>query len=285
MSAAITVAFDPSLHLGGAQLRWDTLALAAVLQVALVLWVLGLNARLRGSLSLEALSFVLLATVTGAVIGGRVVHVLDFFDVYAADPVAAVDLGRGSLSLVGAVIGGLVTGGYVCRIAGGRVGAWADAAAIPLLVAIGGGKVALALGGGGQGAPWTGSWALAFAGDGPWRAIDAAVPAWPAQVLEGLWTLAGIPVVMLTRRMASRRYEDRGSLLLLAIAWWLVGRVVVALTWRDVPILGPLGAEAVATLVALLLVVAAAVVIVTFAWRAAPDQAPRSGVLSPRPGA
>ena len=63
-----------------------------------------------------------------------------------------LDLGRGSASLVGAVIGGALSAAYICRLLGGKVGIWADAASVPMLLVIGLGKLALLLGGGGQGA-------------------------------------------------------------------------------------------------------------------------------------
>ena len=74
------------------------------------------------------------------------------------DPVAALDLGRGSASLTGAVLGAIIVGQPApAQLLGVPVGAWADAAAVPLLVAIGGGKLALLLGGAGLGAPWDGA--------------------------------------------------------------------------------------------------------------------------------
>jgi prolipoprotein diacylglyceryltransferase len=259
MPAVVTLAFDPELAIGEVHVRWEAIALAAVLLVALTIWAAGLRARVGRPVPMTDLALVLLTALVGAIAGGRVVHVLDFLDVYTTDLVAALDLGRGSLSLVGAVLGGLAGGAWACRLAGGQVGAWMDAAAVPLLVAIGGGKLAMLLGGAGQGAPWDGDWALVFAGDGPWRALEPAVPAWPSQALEGVWVLLGIPVVVLAdRRLAGGHRAGRGLLLLLAVAWWLTGRIVVAATWREVPIAGPLGAEGVASSIALALVMAAA---------------------------
>jgi prolipoprotein diacylglyceryltransferase len=258
MPAVLTLAFDPWVGVGDLRLRWEALALALVLLVALALWVRALRAEGGSPLRWADVAFVIVATVTGAVVGGRAVHALDFLDAYALDPVAAFDLGRGSASLMGAVLGGMAAGAIAGRLAGVAIGAWADAAALPLLVAIGGGKLALLLGGGGQGEPWDGAWAVAFSGSGPWRSIDPAVAGWPSQALEGVWALLGIPVVWLVgRRLAGGPHARHGLLLLLAVSWWLGGRAVVALTWRDAPKLGPLGTEGAATLVAFVGVAAA----------------------------
>ena len=77
------------------------------------------------------------------------------------------------------------------------------------------------------------------------RSIDAADPSWPSQALEGLWALLGIPVVLALERLVGRTGRSgRGIVLLVALAWWLTGRAVVALTWKDDRLLGPFGPEA-----------------------------------------
>ena len=124
--------------------------------------------RIRG----DAVAALLIAA--GAVVGGRLVHAFDFASAYAAQPASLLDLGRGSLSLVGAVAGGMLTGAYVARLLGYRAGAWLDAAAVPLLFAIGAGKLAMALGGAGQGAPASVDWATVYAGTG-WVSANSAV--------------------------------------------------------------------------------------------------------------
>ncbi len=248
----MTLGFDPRLEVAGLWVRWEAIALATVLLLALALWVVELRDRVGPTTSGEDIAFVLLAVIPGAVVGGRLVHVLDFPAMYMLDVRAAFDFGQGSLSSVGAVVGGCLTGGYMCRLLGGRVGAWADAAAIPLLVAIGGGKLALLLGGAGQGVAWDGPLAVAFGGPGPWRAVDPAVPAWPSQAIEGAWALLGIlPVMLVGERIRGGARDGHGLMLLLAIAWWLSGRTLVALTWRDDPVIGALGAEGIASAIVL----------------------------------
>jgi len=225
----------------------------------------------------EDIAFVVLAAIPGAVVGGRLVHALAYLEAYALDPATLLDLGRGSLSLAGAVVGGALTAAYVCRQLGSRVGLWADAAAVPLLLAIGGGKIAMLLGGAGQGLPWSGRGGVALLGEGPWGSTDPAVPAYPTQVLEGVWALLGIPVVLLVeRRMGRRGRAGQGLTLLVAVGWWLAGRAAVAVWWRDAPLLGPWGAEGVIAIVLL----AAAVTVALFRTMRAgsSDQGPWSAL-------
>ena len=281
MSGLLELSFDPVMSLGGVGLRWDALAFVAILLMAAAVWVLRLREALGSALRFDDVCFVLLGAIPGAVVGGRLFHVLDYLDVYLVRPLTVLDLGRGSASLVGAVIGGALTAAYICRLLGGRVGVWADAASVPVLLVIGLGKLALLLGGGGQGAPTDGSLALAYTGGGPWRSTEAATPAVPSQALEGAWALLGIPVTLVIERLARAHGRGgRGISLLFALAWWLMGRAVVALTWRDDHVIGPLGAEGLATVV----VLGAVSVSIIIAWRMPVSTPPAHQTVPVGPG-
>jgi prolipoprotein diacylglyceryltransferase len=284
-AALIEIAFDPVLHLGDLDIRWQTVGLTITLLIAL-----GLAARIGsylpprvpivagpqypdapavGSsasatelptaqrLRLDDLAYIVLGIVPGAVVGGRVVHAIIFWDAYAADPSRLLDAGVGTLSLLGAVLGGALTGGYVAGLAAMSVRRWADALALPLLLALGLGKLAQLLGGSGQGAAFDGGWAVAFIGAGPWHGLSPELAAHPSQIYEGLWMLTGIPLLLrlvgsgpdlwraLPARLAPRRATPptAGLLFLTALAWFLAGRVVVGFTWRDAVVAGPLNGE------------------------------------------
>jgi prolipoprotein diacylglyceryltransferase len=132
-----------------------------------------------------------------------------------------------------------------------------DAAAVPLLLAIGLGKIAQLLGGSGQGLPFDGPWAVAFGGGGPWVSTNPDLPSHPSQLYEGLWALVGIPIVLwLTgpRRPPrstrvnpwlafAERAAPEGRLFANALTLFLAGRVVVGFTWRDDSLVGPLNVE------------------------------------------
>ena len=80
----------------GTPWRWSV-----VLLVAIVVWVAAAARRLGAALRFEDVCFVLLGAIPGAVVGGRLVHVLDYADGYLAQPLTMLDLGHGSASLVG----------------------------------------------------------------------------------------------------------------------------------------------------------------------------------------
>lgn len=271
--AVITLAFDPLLRLGPLTVRWQTVAVAGALLAGLLV-----AARFaRGSgvrtglerLRLDDLLYIAVAAVPGAIVAGRAVHVLVFLSYYQANPQRILDPAQGSLSLLGAVIGGMCTAAYMASLLEVPVRRWADVASTPLLVVIGLGKLALLLGGEGQGQPATGTWAVAFSGPGPWIDPAPATPAFPSQAVEGAWALAGVIVLLvlhagpLLRRLPgglrqsgawAALAESRGEqiapgrlrfgyLFLAALTWWLAGRIAVASTWRDEHLLGSLNAE------------------------------------------
>lgn len=256
--ALIEIGFDPFLRLGELAVRWQTIGITFALLAAFALAALMAE---RWTLRLGDLVLIVAAIVPGAVIGGRLVHALAYLDAYAAQPVKILDPSVGSLSLLGAVLGGLLSGAYVARLLGVPVRRWADLAAVPMLLAIGLGKFAQFLGGSGQGLPFDGPLAVAFVGAGPWVSANPEVPSHPSQMLEALWMLIGIPLVLLRAWLdrSADRPAAQGGLFVGALSWFLVGRVLIGFTWRDEATVGPLNAEqalALAFLAAVALIVA-----------------------------
>lgn len=236
-SGVIELSFDPLVLLGPLTLRWQTIGVTVALLLALAL---AARDAARPPLSVPDLLFILIAIVPGAVVLGRGVHAVAYLEFYLARPAALIDPNAGSLSLLGAVLGACISAAYVARSLGNEVVRWADVAAGPMLIAIGGGKLAQLLGGSGQGLPFDGPWAVAFLGDGPWVSASPEMPAHPAQLYEGLWLLIGLPILALVGR---RKPIGSGWRFVLAACWFLVGRVLVGFTWRDTPVIGPLNVE------------------------------------------
>jgi len=258
--AAIPLDFDPLVHLGELAVRWQTIGITLALLAALGLAALIASRWDAHPVRLSDMVMIVGGVVPGAVVGGRLVHAIVFWDAYASEPIWILDPSVGSLSLLGAVLGGSMTGAYVARLVGAPVPRWTDAAAVPILLAIGLGKFAQLLGGSGQGLPFDGPWAVEFGGAGPWISANPDMPSHPSQVYEGLWALLGIPMVVLWNagRRAPAGLKD-GRLFIGALSWFLIGRVLVGFTWRDDRIAGPFNAEqalALATLVAISLGVA-----------------------------
>ena len=162
-------------------------------------------------------------------------------------PATLFDISQGAFELTFAVAGGLLTASIVARMLGAPVGRWLHAVILPLLFALGAGKLAMVLGGSGQGLPFDGAWATAYVSPGPWGSLAPALPSHPAQVYEAVTTLVVLLVVMAA--MALGVFEQRtGRVFLLGIGLWAIGRSIAALVWRDPDVVGTLNADQVLTL-------------------------------------
>ncbi|HET7027033.1 MAG TPA: prolipoprotein diacylglyceryl transferase family protein [Candidatus Limnocylindrales bacterium] len=244
--AVVRLAFDPVVAFGGLAVRWETVGIAVAVLVALVVAALiarrtpipGETAMLRA----DDLLFVAVGAAPGAVLGGRIGYVLLHLDYYRAAPAAILDPASGGFELSCAVGGGILAGLAVAAILDGGTRRWAHVAAVPLFLALGIGKLALALGGTGQGAPSDVAWATAYDGPGPWGSLAPAVASHPAQLYEAAGSF--VIVVVLVALAAGGAFDRRdGRLLALGVVLWAILRAGVAVVWRDAPVLGLVRAE------------------------------------------
>lgn len=256
--ATITLGFDPTIALGpDLVVRWQTIALAAV--IATVLTWSGLVAR-RVGLRADDLLSIVIAAVPGAVVAGRLAWIAAHPGVVQPNVWVWLDPTVGGLDLAAAVVGGIASGAFIARLLGAPVGRWAHVLTVPLLLAIGAGKLSMLVGGSGQGLPTDVAWATAYLGEGPWGSLAASVPSHPAQVYEGLATLALALVVAVGFGMGADPRAD-GRVLLVAVAGWALIRAAVSVTWREPVVAEPLSAGGwIAVVVAVGLLASAAVI-------------------------
>lgn len=228
--AVVTFQFDPYAHLfDDLTVRWGAIALAVVIVAALSL--AGLLAR-NGGLRPDDVVFVAIGIVPGAVIGGRLGYLILHADYYLSTPDLLLDPSIGGLELGLAVVGGFLTGVYVASLLGASVGRWLHLAAVPVLLALGAGKLTMVLTGAGQGLPNDAAWATAYLGPGPWGSLVPALPSDPSQAYEGIATLTILAVVTVTLILGAFGRRD-GRLFFVAIGLWAIARAVVSTTWRD----------------------------------------------------
>ena len=239
---AIFFDFDPTIDIGDREVTlWSLLTIAGVM-LALASAAF-LAARSRGPdgdrLSQIDLWMMVLGAVPGAVIGGRLGYALIHYDYYLVDPISLFYTGQGSFQLSCAIVGGALTGAYVARVIEAPVGRWLDVAAVPVLAIVVIGKMGMALGGAGQGSPSTNPPATAYLGEGPWGSLGPAIPSQPSQLYESGLTFAVL--IILVALVAFRRFtRSSGTMFLVALELWAVARFLVAFTWRDSAVLGPL---------------------------------------------
>ncbi len=277
-TAVLAFDFDPLLHLGDGAVRWETVAIAAAIFAALV--IAGVACRASG-LRVDDLLFVVLGIVPGAVVGGRLGYVLLHPAFFGEAPGRVLDPGVGSLELTLAVVGGALTGALVAVLLDGRPGPWLRVSALPTLVLLAAGKLATVLGGTGQGQPTSGEPATAYLGPGPWGSLGPAIPSIPSQALEAAATGVVLVLVLLASLAPALRRPD-GRLFLVALAGWAAARAIVASTWRDPVVVGPLRAEQAIDLVVAAGSIALLAAIAARAGRARPAElAPDAGPGAP----
>jgi phosphatidylglycerol:prolipoprotein diacylglycerol transferase len=232
--------FDPTVQLfGDLAVRWGSVALVAVLVAALA--VAGLLAR-ADDLRPDDVAFVAVGTVPGAVVGARLGYLIVHAETFGSTPERLLDPAVGGLELGLAVVGGFLTGSYVASLLGPSVGRWLHHAALPVLFAMGAGKLTMVLTGTGQGSPSQADWATAYIGPGPWGSLVPALPSHPSQAFEGLATLAILAALTLAVLLGAFRSRD-GRLFFAGIGLWAIGRAVISTTWRDPVIAGGLNAS------------------------------------------
>lgn len=291
-TAVITLAFDPVLRFGGLEVRAQTVALAAIVLVAMLLaariardpagdspFLPSMRARA------SQLPVIVLGAVPGAVIGGRIDYVLIHLDYYRANATAIMDPAQGGLSLGLAVLGGVFGGIVMTLLLEAPAGRWMHVATIPMLFALAAAKLASVLAAEGQGAPSDLPWATAFTGPGPWSSLAPEVPSHPSQVYEAIATAIVMVALAIALRQGAFRQRN-GSALFAAIALWAIGRAAVASTWRDPAIAGPLNAEQI-ILLGVVVLCGMAVVVLDLRRRSEPPPIPEPGAKPtwPDPGA
>ena len=234
--AVIAFDFDPLLRIAdGVSVRWQTLALAAVVSICLA--AAALVAR-RSGLRSDDLLYIVIAAGPGAIAGGRLGYLLLVPEAFAAGPLSLFDPSVGGLELGLAVVGGLATAAVVTSLLGAPVGRWADAVSVPLPVAVAAGKLTMAFGGSGQGRPFEGSWATAYVGPGPWVDLAPGLPSHPAQLYEAVAVAAIVLLVAVLGSLGLLIARD-GRRMLIGVGAWALARAAISTTWRDPAVLGP----------------------------------------------
>jgi prolipoprotein diacylglyceryltransferase len=263
-SAFIELTFDPIVTIGDLSVRLETLGAAIAIFLGLVVAALvgrrtPVDASLppgaidvesgeRNRLRADDLLYIAVAAVPGAVIGARIGYALVHIDYYGSNLAPLLDTGQGGLQLSLGVVGGILTASVVARLLGAPLGRWLHALAIPLLLVLALGKGAMILGGSGQGQLTDVAWATAYLGPGPWGSLAPQLPANPSQAYEAMATVAVMLVMAVLVALGIFRGRNGGAFFL-GLGLWAIARALVAITWRDPQVIGPLRMDQVISIV------------------------------------
>lgn len=129
----ITIGIDPILiSLGSFSLSWHGLFTAIAIVVGV--W-LPVRLAAKAGLSVEPLYSLAIWGVPGGIIGARLVHVIDYWSYYSANPGAILAVWEGGLAIWGGILGGTLTAIIFARISGFSIARYADLAALGLILA------------------------------------------------------------------------------------------------------------------------------------------------------
>ena len=104
----IEISIDPIIfRIGALSVSWHGFFM--VVGIVTAVWM---SARLsaRDGLSSDRLYNIALFAVPGGIIGARLIHVIDYWDFYAANPASIIQVWNGGLALYGGILGGALTG-------------------------------------------------------------------------------------------------------------------------------------------------------------------------------
>lgn len=232
----ITLPFDPNVHLGPFMLAWHGIFTAVGIFFGVALPV----RLLRGRSSEDDIYFVATWGVVGGIIGARLFHVAECWNVCGADlapgyafhPELIPQIWTGGISIMGAIIGGVAAGFVAALRRGVPIGGTADAAAAGIGLGMAIGRIGDVINGEHHAVPCAPP-GICVGYDNP-ATLGQPGPVHLAVGYELLWDLAGVGLALLLRgRLAGRVPEGR-------IFWiWLAvtssGRFLISFLRIDQP--------------------------------------------------
>jgi len=226
--AAIEIPFNPNLVAGGnLSLSWH--GLLSFVGVAAAIWMVGRAAK-RDGLDQDLVYNTAIFGIIGGIIGARLVHVFDNWDIYGSDPGRIFAIWSGGIGLWGGILGGWIAGAAYAWIAKAPVGKFMDIAAPAMFVAQTIGRVGDII----NGEHWSRALDLAWGWyfthpDSPARIGaerffgDPERPVHPTVVYEMIWNMIGLFLITKLRG----KLKPDGSIWMVYVTWYSVGRFTI----------------------------------------------------------
>jgi prolipoprotein diacylglyceryltransferase len=257
----MTLEIDPNAF-GSPLLPWS-----ALLTLVGALGGLGLMLRWAPSLGISRRDMYRLGlrVAVWALLGGRLLHILEFWDFYREVPFQTLYLWNGGVSLWGALFGGTAGALWHARRLGAPLRAFADRLAFAGLIAMAWGRLGDFLAGARPGTPTSLPWGVRYA-DSSSQAHVMSGEVHPVALYE---LLLDVTLIALLARFRHRLAPD-GAALVAAFAGYAAGRFLISFSRLAATALGLQQAQ----WIALGVLVAAAL----YAWRV--RQSLRAGGVS-----
>lgn len=192
----VRINIDPVLaHLGPIAISWYGLAVMAALAAGM--WLTVREAR-RRQLPDGRFSDIAIWVVLGGVVGARLLHVLDHWHYYAAEPMRILAVQNGGLAILGAILGGSLAGAVAARRAGLPLLKSFDVVAPGLVLGQAIGRLGCLVTGDTVGRPTDGSWGVMYLHPGA-MVPQRGVAYQPVFLYEMLWDLLVFAVLWRVR--------------------------------------------------------------------------------------
>lgn len=216
----LTIDIDPVLvHIGPFVVSWYGLAVTVAVGVAT--WLTLREVERRG-LPREPITSMAPWVLLGALVGARLLHVIDRWDDYAARPMQILAVHNGGLAILGALFGG----GLVAAVLAWRrqisVRRLFDAAAPGLILGQAIGRFGCLVTGDALGRATDGPWGIVYLNPGA-MAPQLGVAYQPIFLYEQLWDLVVFAVLWRLRK----RLQADGQLFALYLALYAAGKFVL----------------------------------------------------------
>jgi phosphatidylglycerol:prolipoprotein diacylglycerol transferase len=170
-------------------------------------------------------------------IGARLTHVIDEWSYYSQNLVEILAMYKGGLGWYGALIGGIVGVAICARLIKFSLATFADAVAPGIIAGLSIGRIGCTLNGDSPGTPTSLPWGFIYTHPDsfvPWQYLGQSTH--PAAVYEILWNM----VILVVLWRLWRRLRPDGSLFLVSLVMYAVGRFVISWFRAEGQVLGAL---------------------------------------------
>jgi phosphatidylglycerol:prolipoprotein diacylglycerol transferase len=214
----IDIPFDPNIHLGPLAIAWH-----GVFTAVGILFGVWLPLRLvRGHFSEDDATAVATWGVIFGIIGARLVHVIDQWQYYLANPLQIFLIWTGGIAIWGGAIGGVLGGLFVAIRRGLPIGFGADAAAPGILLGFAIGRIGDIINGEHWATPCAPPAGLCVGFTHP-DTLGQPGPVHLVVAYDMVWNVIGVAGSLALRG----RGLPNGVIFWLAAAWYAVGRIML----------------------------------------------------------
>ena len=217
---------DPILvHLGPLAISWYGLAVATGILVGA--WLTTREA-VRKGLPVEPIIDLMLWIAVGGIVGARLLYVLDRWDFFVKNPFQIPAISTGGLSIMGAILGGALTGALLAERRGLPIRRLFDTFAPGIVLGQAIGRFGCLFTGDTLGRPTDGTWGIVYLNPMA-RAPQLGVAYQPAFFYEQLWDVLVFAILW---RLRGRVTGD-GQLFALYLGLYTIGKFVITFVRLD----------------------------------------------------